>query len=106
MTEVTVLYKMGCSRCVGTLDLIKSFRQCNPAVKVNAKLVKGKTGKFNPDLSPMVFVDKKYVGSGRSSPCRSCSEMSGKAETCGSGPTLGLENKLKSFFCGNTKCCM
>lgn len=106
MTEVKVLYKMGCSRCVSTLDLIKSLQQCNPAVKVNAKLMKRRTGKFNPDLSPMVFIDGKYVGSGRRSPCRSCSEMSGKAETCGSGPTSQLEARLKSVFCGNAACCM
>jgi len=106
MTEVKVLYKMGCTRCVGALNLIESLKHCNPTVSVDAMVMKRRTIKFNPDLSPMVFVDDKYAGSGRSSPCKSCSEMSGKAETCGSGPTPQLEAALKSVFCGNVECCM
>jgi hypothetical protein len=109
MHKIDVLYKMGCSKCVSTIDFIRTLQHCNPDVKVNAKLVntpaKAHRLGFNPNLSPMVFIDGKYAGSGHSSPCRPCSQMSGKPEVCSSGLTPVLETKLKSVFCGDAACC-
>ncbi len=111
MREIKVLYKMSCDRCVGAIDAVREFvKICGLKNKVSLKNIlidnenDAKRLGFNSSLSPMIFIDGNYIGSGKTEVCGECTEMSGKATVCGFPINKEVLEIMKSEFCEGIKC--
>lgn len=111
MREIKVLYKMPCGRCVDAIDGVSKFvKMCGLENKVSIKNIlienesDAKRFGFNPPLSPMIFINGKYIGSGKVEVCGECTAMSGSATECGLPLNKKVFEIMKSEFCAGIKC--
>lgn len=102
---------MACDRCVNAIDAVGKFiEMCGLENKVSVKNIlienehDAKRFGFNPSLSPMIFIDGNYIGSGKVEVCGECTEMSGSAIKCGLPINEKVFEIMKSEFCEGIKC--